>query len=303
MFLLLFGYMTPEFGLAPAIIVLAMLSICVNMAEGTTYGIVPFVIPAQMPVVSALVAAGGTLGAPIALNLFFRTMNNYMAFKMYSIYVLVSALSVFALFMDLGNAKCDEDNLAAIVPMPVHGLKVLPCEKEQLWQQGNVEDGKIQVSTWIKPMNLAVPPDPVAPTIDARDAHTPDEWVKRNPRMVRLTGDHPFNSEPPMHVLQEVGWVTPPSLFVVRNHGAAPKVFWETQRLEVTGVPSRCELSMDDSISGRTGTIVSTPVTFVCSENLLKQQSVTRTKTIGFNWGPAAVGNSVWAGIRLSDLL
>lgn len=34
--------------------------------------------------------------------------------------------------------------------------------------------------------------------IDKRDADTPDAWVPRDERILRLTGRHPLNCEPPM---------------------------------------------------------------------------------------------------------
>lgn len=30
------------------------------------------------------------------------------------------------------------------------------------------------------------------------DAKTPDQWVPRHPSLIRLTGKHPFNCEPPL---------------------------------------------------------------------------------------------------------
>lgn len=48
--------------------------------------------------------------------------------------------------------------------------------------------------------------------IDSRDAATPDKWVPRHPRLVRLTGRHPFNCEPPLPDLVERGFITPTSL-------------------------------------------------------------------------------------------
>ncbi len=59
--------------------------------------------------------------------------------------------------------------------------------------------------------------------IDARDAATPDNWVARHPDLIRLTGKHPFNCEPPLSTLMEKGYLTPASLHYVRNHGAVPK--------------------------------------------------------------------------------
>eukprot|EP00227_Mantoniella_beaufortii_P020711 CAMPEP_0197602056 /NCGR_PEP_ID=MMETSP1326-20131121/36451_1 /TAXON_ID=1155430 /ORGANISM="Genus nov. species nov., Strain RCC2288" /LENGTH=113 /DNA_ID=CAMNT_0043169353 /DNA_START=69 /DNA_END=407 /DNA_ORIENTATION=- len=33
---------------------------------------------------------------------------------------------------------------------------------------------------------------------DRKDINTPDNWVPRHPRLIRLTGTHPFNCEPPL---------------------------------------------------------------------------------------------------------
>ena len=38
----------------------------------------------------------------------------------------------------------------------------------------------------------------VGATPDARDEGTPDAWVPRHESLVRLTGTHPFNVEPPL---------------------------------------------------------------------------------------------------------
>lgn len=89
-----FGFMDKALGLVPAILCLACFSIFVNMAEGTSYGIVPYMIPKEVAVVSAMVGAGGTLGAPIALQSFFRFFDNFTAFKIYAFYVLFWALTV-----------------------------------------------------------------------------------------------------------------------------------------------------------------------------------------------------------------
>ena len=36
------------------------------------------------------------------------------------------------------------------------------------------------------------------PHVDERDIKTPDNWVKRHPNLIRLTGKHPFNVEAPL---------------------------------------------------------------------------------------------------------
>lgn len=48
--------------------------------------------------------------------------------------------------------------------------------------------------------------------IDSRDAATPDKWVPRHPRLIRLTGRHPFNCEPPLPDLVSRGFITPTAL-------------------------------------------------------------------------------------------
>jgi len=39
----------------------------------------------------------------------------------------------------------------------------------------------------------------------AVDANSPDKHVKRDPRLIRLTGNHPFNCEAPLTTLFEAG--------------------------------------------------------------------------------------------------
>ena len=97
-------------------------------------------------------------------------------------------------------------------------------------RDGKMVDGKIALSTSLWDTSLEMPPRQDATEVDARDAGTPDQWIKRHPDMLRNTGAHPFNSEPPLKPLQEAGWITPPSLHVVRNHGAVPQLSWSEHK-------------------------------------------------------------------------
>lgn len=47
--------------------------------------------------------------------------------------------------------------------------------------------------------------------VDDRDKGTSDDWVPRHPELVRLTGRHPFNCEPPLSTLMEVRRLSFPS--------------------------------------------------------------------------------------------
>ncbi|CAF1192783.1 unnamed protein product [Didymodactylos carnosus] len=71
--------------------------------------------------------------------------------------------------------------------------------------------------------------------IDERDQPTPDNWIERDESMVRLTGNHPFNSEAPLSKLVQCGFITPARLHFVRNHGYVPKIERNEHRIEITG--------------------------------------------------------------------
>jgi len=100
LFLILFGFMTKDVGAAPAIVVLAIFATFVNMAEGTSYGIVPYMIPEELAIVSAMVGAGGTLGAPLALQTLYRFFDNFLAFKLHGLYVMFWALTTLLMRWD-----------------------------------------------------------------------------------------------------------------------------------------------------------------------------------------------------------
>lgn len=53
---------------------------------------------------------------------------------------------------------------------------------------------------------IPLPPPSKAPTeILSVDKETPDNHVPRDPRLIRLTGVHPFNVEPPLTALYKEG--------------------------------------------------------------------------------------------------
>ena len=136
--------------------------------------------------------------------------------------------------------------------------------------------------------------------IDKRDVGTPDDWVPRHPDMVRLTGRHPFNVEPPLPKLMEEGFITSAALHYVRNHGAVPKIKWEEHKLSVSGcVDSPTTFTMDDLLAMPAREL---PVTLVCAGNRRKEENLV-AQTIGFNWGAAGLGTSVWKGVPLRDVL
>ena len=74
-------------------------------------------------------------------------------------------------------------------------------------------------------VDIPLPPPTTIPTeVLDLDKKTPDAHVPRDPRLIRLTGVHPFNVEAPLSALFNEGFLTSPELFYVRNHGAVPEV-------------------------------------------------------------------------------
>lgn len=136
-----------------------------------------------------------------------------------------------------------------------------------------------------------------APTeIDSRDLGTPDEWVARDPALIRLTGKHPFNAEPPSDVMLDAGFITPQNLHFVRSHGKCPKFEWESHTFKVQGFCKETTFTMNELASLSTTTL---PATIVCAGN--RRSELNKIKhTTGFNFGTSAHGCSFWTGVRVS---
>mmetsp|Transcript_11790 Transcript_11790/g.28141 ORF Transcript_11790/g.28141 Transcript_11790/m.28141 type:complete len:135 (+) Transcript_11790:58-462(+) len=126
-------------------------------------------------------------------------------------------------------------------------------------------DGWIALFSALWDPSLDMPGRRDTTEVDAWDANISDRWMKRYPDMLRNNGVHPCNSEPPLKNSQRADWIALPALHVVRNRGAVPQLQWSEHRLKTTGVPKPVDLSMEQIASGEWGTIVSTPVTFICA--------------------------------------
>merc|ERR1719498_634126 len=93
-FLFVFGCVSNDFQWYHALAALVLFSLCVQSAEGTSYGIVPFMKPEQLACVSALVGAGGNAGAVFAGFAFYKQdwADTLTPFKLHAVYVIVTAL-------------------------------------------------------------------------------------------------------------------------------------------------------------------------------------------------------------------
>jgi len=130
-FLFGFGCVTSDMGWGVALVVLIINATFTNMAEGTAYAIVPYMIPEQLPVVSAMVGAGGTLGAVIATRLCYMTTEDILLpYRLHSFYVLFWALSVVPMRWRTLGWMFGRDN--TIAKKPKEAVKVqAPAPKDQ----------------------------------------------------------------------------------------------------------------------------------------------------------------------------
>ncbi|MCJ1319134.1 hypothetical protein MMC15_004467 [Xylographa vitiligo] len=153
--------------------------------------------------------------------------------------------------------------------------------------------------------DIPLPPPSREPTeVLALDKNTPDFHVPRDPRLIRLTGVHPFNVEAPLTTLFNEGFLTPPELFYVRNHGPVPQVYekdvpdWE---FSVEGlIDNPVTLSLRQLIAEYQQ--ITCPVTLVCAGNRRKEQNQVR-KSKGFSWGAAGVSTALFTGALMSDVI
>lgn len=95
--------------------------------------------------------------------------------------------------------------------------------------------------------------------------------------------------------------MTPVDLFYKRNHGPIPIVDdIERYRLSITGlVGTEKDLSMKDILNLPKYTVAAT---LQCAGNRRTAMSQIR-KVRGVGWGVSAIGNAVWGGAKLADVL
>ncbi|KHN97872.1 Nitrate reductase [Metarhizium album ARSEF 1941] len=152
--------------------------------------------------------------------------------------------------------------------------------------------------------NYALPPTNSQKSVRPEDLKTPDSHVERDARLIRLTGTHPFNCEPPLSDLYDEGFLTSEDLHYVRNHGPVPKCDDDTMNQWEVAVEGLVEnpfsLSVGELIAEYEQ--LTYPITLVCAGNRRKEQNVVR-KSKGFSWGPAGLSTALWTGVALGDLI
>ncbi|KAL8231730.1 hypothetical protein R6Q57_001508 [Mikania cordata] len=181
---------------------------------------------------------------------------------------------------------------------PIRGYNFPPAiTKQNMYDTSDDEEDEVDYSDAIKKSNSELE----SSVFDPRDVGTADQWIERNLSMVRLTGKHPFNSEPPLNKLMQYGFITPTPLHYVRNHGPVPNLSWDDWSVEICGLVKRpVRLTMNQLVNDYPSREF--PATLVCAGNRRKEQNLTK-QTIGFNWGAAGVSTTVWKGVPLARIL
>jgi sulfite oxidase len=113
--------------------------------------------------------------------------------------------------------------------------------------------------------------------------------------------ERPFNAETPLGVLCR-SHVTPTELFFIRSHGEVPDVDTAAYRLTVAG-DVRQPLSLSLRELRDRFPPVSVTATIACAGNRRSELNRIAPVAAGIPWGPGAIGNGVWTGARLADVL
>ncbi|MEP7128996.1 MAG: molybdopterin-dependent oxidoreductase [Chitinophagales bacterium] len=111
----------------------------------------------------------------------------------------------------------------------------------------------------------------------------------------------PVNAEPPAATLRE-HYITPSQLFYIRNHGEIPEIDPYTFRLQVNGMVER-ELVLSLEMLRNDFFKHTVMATLQCAGNRRDQLIEVAPIPGEVPWQSGAIGNEVWSGARLSEVL
>lgn len=130
----------------------------------------------------------------------------------------------------------------------------------------------------------------------------PSDYSQEPPRhpSLQINSKEPFNAEPPRSALVS-SYITPVDLFYKRNHGPIPLVHdIESYYVTLTGlIDYPRKLFMRDI---RALPKYSVTATLQCAGN--RRTAMSKVKKVrGVGWDVSAIGNAVWGGAKLADVL
>ena len=120
---------------------------------------------------------------------------------------------------------------------------------------------------------------------------------------LEVRSKQPMNAETPLELLADA-LITPNELFYIRNHLPVPEIDMETYKLQIGGEGLRAvSLSLEDLKTKFKKHSVTAAVQ--CTGNrradLMREAGAKPIK--GLSWEGAAIGNAVWSGVLLRDVL
>ncbi|MED6131336.1 hypothetical protein PIB30_008982 [Stylosanthes scabra] len=130
----------------------------------------------------------------------------------------------------------------------------------------------------------------------------PSDYSRDPPRhpSLKINSKEPFNAEPPRSALA-CSYITPSDFFYKRNHGPIPIVEdIERYSMKISGlVENPKQLFMKDI---RILPKYNVTATLQCAGN--RRTAMSKTRTVkGVGWDVFAIGNAVWGGAKLCDVL
>jgi len=111
--LLIFGFMSRELRWERAFLVMVCMSIFIHGAEASTFSIVPYVLPENIGIVSAITGAGGNFFGAVIQAFFYKSIPDYLlSFKLHAIFVFFGAFLTFLISFDLQGSLLFRPKLA-----------------------------------------------------------------------------------------------------------------------------------------------------------------------------------------------
>ena len=124
--------------------------------------------------------------------------------------------------------------------------------------------------------------------------------VAKHPALV-VRSEAPLNAETPVDLLCRAS-VTPTELFYVRNHAQIPEIDPSSYRVTVDGLV-REPLSLSLGELRRHFERHTVTATLMCAGNRRSELAAVAQIPGQVPWGAGAIGNAVWSGVRLRDVL
>jgi len=136
-FLYLFGCVnnSNDMNWIGALVLLICFSVCVQAAEGTTYSIVPSIKPSHLGIVSALVGAGGNVGAVVFIQSLYKKDvdgDPLWAFQIHGMVVLAGSFSVMLMSFPFAGSMFQAPKLARYCSSGLfsYAIEWAPVKKE-----------------------------------------------------------------------------------------------------------------------------------------------------------------------------